>query len=257
MGRCRHTRYGARLIRTDRHLEKQDEVWPCNAIHIWNDGEMLLMFAVAGTVPNPPVYALYQEIKAPEWQDANPAVSAVIPNVPFYSQFRDITSPKWQKVGCGVASLAMVIDYYKPAVSVNTLLQQGIAAGAYLQNAGWTYKGLISLSQKYGLDGSSYDLGKSDSKVAFEQFKKYLQDGPVIASIHYKFDPKSSIPHLVVIDGIKGDYIYYNDPASKKGGEKILVVDFLKAWKKRFIVMRPAADAPKVAVTTNRSSQLQ
>src|ERR1700690_2125492 len=82
-----------------------------------------------------------------------------IPDVPFYSQFKDITSPTWQKVGCGVASLAMVIDYYEPAVPVNTLLKQGIAAGAYLQSAGWTYKGLIQLAQKYGLSGNSYDLG--------------------------------------------------------------------------------------------------
>ena len=58
--------------------------------------------------------------------------SPVIPDVPFYSQFKDITSSSWQKVGCGVTSLAMVIDYYKPdAVSVNTLLKQGITSGSY------------------------------------------------------------------------------------------------------------------------------
>ncbi|MEK7063352.1 MAG: cysteine peptidase family C39 domain-containing protein [Patescibacteria group bacterium] len=169
-------------------------------------------------------------------------VPPTIPEVPFYSQFADITSQKWQKVGCGVASLAMIIDYYKPAVAVDTLLKQGIASGAYLQSAGWTYKGLIGISTKYGLDGDSYDLGKLSTKKAFAQFKKELEDGPVIASVHYKFDPKSTIPHLVVIDSIDGDVVYYNDPAAKVGQKQISTTDFLKAWKKRFIVIRPTSD---------------
>lgn len=171
-----------------------------------------------------------------------------IPDVPFYSQFKDITSPTWQKVGCGVASLAMVIDYYKPAVPVNTLLTQGIAAGAYLQSAGWTYKGLIQLAQKYGLSGNSYDLGASSATTAFAKLKTYLREGPVIVSIHYKFDPKSTIPHLVVIDGIKGDTLYYNDPAAKAGEKTISTTEFLKAWKKRFIVLRPAKESGAVAL---------
>lgn len=185
-----------------------------------------------------------QEVQIPAAQKIEIPVSiGTLPNVPFYSQFMDITSSKWQKVGCGVVSLAMVIDYYKPdTVSVNTLLSQGIASGAYLQNAGWTYKGLIALGNKYGLEGTSHDLGKTGKEAAFAQFKTYLEDGPVIASVHYKFDPKSTIPHLVVIDGIDGDTLHYNDPAAKSGNKTISTADFLKAWKKRFIVVRPAAE---------------
>lgn len=171
-----------------------------------------------------------------------------IPTVPFYSQFRDIDSIKWQKVGCGITSLAMVIEFYNPAVvTVNALLQQGIAGGAYDKNAGWMYQGLISLANKYGLDGKSYDFGKSTQGEAFAQFKKYLADGPVIVSVHYKFDPKSTIPHLVVIDGIDKDIIYYNDPALKSGEKTISIADFQKGWKKRFIVMRPTTEVQKVA----------
>jgi predicted double-glycine peptidase len=170
-------------------------------------------------------------------------VPAAVPQVPFYSQFKDIASPPWQKVGCGVTSLAMVIDYYTPdAVSVNALLKQGIAAGAYLADAGWSYKGLISLSNNYGLGGSSYDLGKSSSNTALAQLETYVKDGPVIASVHYKFDPKSTIPHLVVIDGIASSTVYYNDPAAKSGELHISVADFVKGWKKRFIVIRPASN---------------
>lgn len=166
-----------------------------------------------------------------------------IPSVPFYSQFHDIQALSWQKVGCGIASLAMVIDYYKPdTVSVNTLLTQGIASGAYNQKAGWVHQDLITLSKKYGLNGNSFDLTQLDKETAFIQFKKYLEDGPVIVSVHYKFDPRSPIPHLVVIDGIDNDVIHYNDPAAKSGDRTISTTDFLKGWKKKFIVIRPKVE---------------
>jgi ABC-type bacteriocin/lantibiotic exporter with double-glycine peptidase domain len=179
---------------------------------------------------------------------AQSSASIVIPTVPFYSQFTDITSPKWQKVGCGIASLAMIIDYYKPAVSVNTLLTQAVAKGAYNENAGWSYAGLIAVSKNYGLDGTAYDMGSSDTKTAFAALKKAVSNGPVIASVHYKFDPKSTIPHLVVIDGIKDEVIYYNDPAAKTGEKKISSADFLAAWKKRYIAMRPVEKSPTIAL---------
>lgn len=209
--------------------------------HIWNDAQIMLFTVPPVAVPNVLAYSQIQEVQIPAWQQTDLAATTTIPAVPFYSQFKDIQAPAWQKVGCGVTSLAMVIDYYRPdAVSVNTLLKQGVAAGAYDQNAGWTYKGLILLGEQYGLEGNSYDLTKSGSKTALEQLTGYLEDGPVIASVHYKFDPKSTIPHLVVIDGIDNDVIYYNDPAAKTGEKQISTSDFLKGWKKRFIVMRPA-----------------
>jgi ABC-type bacteriocin/lantibiotic exporter with double-glycine peptidase domain len=182
-------------------------------------------------------------------------VHNTIPIVPFYSQFTDISSTSWQKVGCGITSLAMIIDYYKPnAVSVDTLLTRGIAGGAYDNNAGWVHKDLILLAKKYGLTGNSYDMRALSKDAAFTQFKKSLQDGPVMASVHYKFDPKNPIPHLVVIDGIEGDIVYYNDPALKSGTKEISTEKFLKAWKQKFIVIRPEiineANTQKVAMAS-------
>lgn len=215
---------------------------------------MLFLFVAAIAMQPVPIITEYHVSQSPkqEVQIAAPQsnASANVPQVPFYSQFRDISSPRWQKVGCGVTSLAMVVDYYKPAVSVDTLLEQGIAEKAYLQNAGWTYKGLIHISQQYGLDGSSYDLGQKSAETAFAQFRKNLEDGPVIASVHYKFDPKSTIPHLVVITGIDGDTLYYNDPAAKSGQKQISKADFQKAWKKRFIVIRPAKSTLSLLYTS-------
>ncbi len=161
--------------------------------------------------------------------------------VPFYSQFRDISSPKWQKVGCGITDLAMLIDFYvDDAPPVETLLSEGIALGAYAHNAGWTYQGLIDVAKRHGFTGSYYDIAQLSDSVAMAQLKDDVVDGPVIVSVHYHFDPKSTIPHLVVINGITEDTVYYNDPAAQTGNKTISVDDFLKAWKKRAVIIRPA-----------------
>lgn len=163
-----------------------------------------------------------------------------IPYVPFYSQFHDIHDVAWQRFGCGIADVAMIIDFYKPgAVSVDELLHEGIDTGAYVDGAGWSHRGLALLAENYGLTGKSYDFSRMDADSAFAQFETFLKEGPVIASVYYRFDTNSTIPHLAVINGISGDTIYYNDPAGARGGETISVEDFIKAWKKRFIVVRP------------------
>lgn len=180
------------------------------------------------------------------------SIPVTVADVPFYSQFQDIQELKWQKVGCGVASLAMVIDYYKPnAPTVEKLLAQGISSGAYDYNAGWKHAGLISLAKKYNLAGNSYDLSSSSMTTAFARLQSDLKNGPVIVSVHYKFDPKSTIPHLVVIDGISNGVVYYNDPAAKSGKLQISIADFQKAWKKKSIVIR---DTAKIAVAETDAS---
>lgn len=188
---------------------------------------------VASTTIESPTHTLSKVTKATE-------AEVTLRTVPFYSQFTDISRPEWKKIGCGIASLAMILDYYKPAVSVDTLLARGIARDAYLSNAGWTYKGLIDVGQEYGLTGDSYDLAGSSSSSALSTLETYLADGPIIASVHYTFDPANPIPHLVVINRIEGDRVYYNDPAADKGNKTISTDTFMKAWKKRFIVIRPA-----------------
>ncbi|MGE5541016.1 MAG: C39 family peptidase [Bacillota bacterium] len=181
-------------------------------------------------------------IPAPTKKVAVAPIQKTAAVVPFYSQFKDISSPKWQKQGCGIASLAMVINYYKPhAVGVDALLKQGIAAGAYDTNAGWIHSGLISLGKRYGLSGSTNDLSKLSSKAALAELEKTVAKGPVIASVHYKFEPTNPIPHLVVVTAVKNGMVYFNDPAAKTGQQQISVAKFLGAWKKRFIVIRPAA----------------
>jgi len=162
-------------------------------------------------------------------------------DVPFYSQFTDISSPTWQKVGCGIASLAMLIDFYSTeAVSVDRLLDRGIKAGAYLENAGWTHAGLIGLSQIYDLTGESVSLSDLSMKEAFSELTAVVEEGPVMVSVHYTFEPTNPIPHLVVIRGVQDGKVFYNDPAEVSGGGSLPIEKFQRAWKKRYISIRPA-----------------
>lgn len=163
---------------------------------------------------------------------AAPEVSAI----PFYSQFSDVSSSEWQKKSCGVVSLAMIIDWYSPgATTPETLLWEGLSSGAYINNAGWSHQGLIGLARKYGLTGSAHDLSGISKEAAFAELSEYLKVGPIIASVHYKFDPLNPIPHLVVISGATDDSVRYSDPAEKSGNQEIPLEKFLLAWKKRFI----------------------
>jgi hypothetical protein len=199
----------------------------------------------AETIPAPQVAELIEAPELPalpssETRIAEEIDSSTIYTVPFFSQFTDITAPAWKKVGCGIASLAMLIDYYEPgAVNVDELLDKGIGAHAYLDNVGWTYAGLISLSNAFGLTGETHDFGGLTIDKAFENFKKDLEEGPLMASVHYTFEPTNPIPHLVVITGLKDGLIYYNDPADKAGGKSLAEKTFLSAWKKRYVEIRP------------------
>jgi len=162
-------------------------------------------------------------------------------DVPFFSQFTDISAPEWKKIGCGVTSLAMIIELYEPGeTSVDSLLKEGIARGAYLNNAGWIHQGLVNLAKDHGLDGTTRDLSSMSMDSAFAALKESLTKSPVIASVHYTFEPTNPIPHLVVITGVDGDTVYYNDPSERSGGGSLSATKFKKSWKKRYIEIFPA-----------------
>ncbi len=160
--------------------------------------------------------------------------------VPFYSQFTDISSPSWQKVGCGIASVAMLISFYEnEEISVDDLLKKGIAANAFLSDAGWIHSGLINLSHEFGLDGESKSMANLSMGGAFSKLTTELEKGPVMASVRYKFEPTNPIPHLVVVNGVHDGKVFYNDPAESSAGGSVSIDKFKKAWKKRYITIRP------------------
>lgn len=172
-------------------------------------------------------------------------------DVPYYSQLTDISAVEWRMEGCGIAALAMEIAFYKPnAVSVDKMLDQAIATGAIARGVGSYHQGLSNLATKYGLVGKVYDLSASNNPTAFGQFKNILKEGPVIVSIRNKFNPASTLGHIIVVTGINDNFVFYSDPASRteaNGEKKIAINTFLAGWKKRFITVRdPKTDIVKM-----------
>ncbi|MBI2075241.1 MAG: C39 family peptidase [Candidatus Harrisonbacteria bacterium] len=170
-----------------------------------------------------------------------------VDNVPFYSQFQDIPQVEWRREGCGVASLAMQLEFYtsKP-VSVTKLLLEALEFGAYTKDVGWNHKRLAALADLYGLSGKNYDFWNATDDAAFNKLKEFLAGGPVMVSIHNKFNPKTTLGHLIVVVGIHDGTVVYHDPAyGIKKDRNISESDFLKGWKRRFIVVRERAEVTK------------
>jgi predicted double-glycine peptidase len=163
-----------------------------------------------------------------------------IPTIPFYSQFTDIHKAGWQKIGCGIASLAMIVNYYSPGeATVDELLEEGIASGAYIASAGWSHQGLAHLAEAHGFSSTPRDMSGWSMDAAYEELKDALEEGMVIASVYYTFTPGHPIPHLVVVRGIEDGTVYYSDPSEQNGNGSLSVEKFKAAWKKRYIAVRP------------------
>lgn len=170
-------------------------------------------------------------------------------NVPLYSQISDISSVEWKQKGCGVADLAMLIEFYKPkTTTVQKVLENALASGAYQKNVGWKHEGLADLAADYDLSGRTYDFSKSNKNTALNQFKDIIKEGPAIASIHRGFDPKSSFGHLIVVTGFDDNLVYYNDPGKRDGIRKVSITNFMNGWKKRLIVVRQPEPKTQLAL---------
>ena len=165
-------------------------------------------------------------------------------NVPKLSQRIDIKSKYWKSRSCGIVSLKMIMDYWKmPTKRVNLaeLIKKGIEVGAYDKRWGWIHAGLVKLAKHYGYKGRNYDWFNDKPQTAYEKMTKKLKL-PIATSIHSGLNPRKS-GHLIVITGIRGKKIYYNDPDSKtrKSIARIASLKkFLTGWKRRIIILRPS-----------------
>jgi predicted double-glycine peptidase len=136
----------------------------------------------------------------------------------------------------------MLIGYHEAApMDVDTLLAEGIAAGSFLPTAGWTHAGLIDLARPYGLTGASHSLAHQSVDDALATLRQVVGEAPVMASVHYTFEPTNPIPHLVVVTGIDDTTVYYNDPAEPTGEGAISIEKFQRAWKQRYISIVPVS----------------
>ena len=175
-------------------------------------------------------------------------------DVPFTSQYADIGHHEWRARGCGIAALKMVLDYWHDrnvtqyAVVLDTLLREGLEAGSYRDGIGWTHRGLVRIAHRYGYDGFSVDYASNGPNpktavAAWDALILELERGPVLASVFSRMDPGRGGGHIIVITGFHDGIVAYNDPEEleEHEGRKLLALDvFLRAFKRRFIIIRPS-----------------
>jgi hypothetical protein len=179
-------------------------------------------------------------------------LTMVAHEVPFMSQ-QSLREVEWRRYGCGIAALGMVFDYWhrrhadNHTEGVDDLYARGLAAGAFDPEIGWWHAGLVGLATSRGYESFNRDFGPRSrdprrAEDALADLGRELRVGPVIASVYHDFDPARGGGHLVVVTGVAGDAVRLNDPLPAResdGRRTVPVPEFLRAFKHRFIVVRP------------------
>ena len=131
--------------------------------------------------------------------------------------------------------------------SLDVLLERGLVLGAYREGIGWSHAGLVALGREFGYEGYNVDLApqsptpKSESE-AWDALVVELCHGPVMASVYAGLDPLRGGGHMVVVSGFNEGLVQLSDPEAltAQEGERALTLEiFLRAFKRRFVVIRP------------------
>ncbi len=147
-------------------------------------------------------------------------------DTPFFSQrltadnyqadgFATLAEAKhWTKRICGLACLKMVIAKITgQVVTLNTLLQQGLAADGYMKGVGWIHQSLADVAyHHYGIRADCQSIGASLDPIE----EALGQNTLVIASVSCGFKPEKKGGHLVVILAMDKEQLIIHHPSSHK-----------------------------------------
>lgn len=134
-------------------------------------------------------------------------------NIPYFKQDKDTT--------CGVASLRMVLAFLGKDIPESDL--EETCETSWLGN---TCGELVQGSMKYGFEAEEIENMTPDyvTKLLTNKFPLIALLDPAVL-----YGGLEGFGHFVVITGLKGDTIYYNDPDR---GENVTapVERFFNAW---------------------------
>lgn len=129
-----------------------------------------------------------------------------------------------EAVECGAASLAMVLAYYGKWIPLEKLRQE-----CGVTRDGSNAENILKAAENFGCVAKGF----AGRPVALR--KKAKDNFPLI--LFWEFN------HFVVLEGIKGDLVYLNDPAM--GRRKLLWKDFLPSYTGIYLQIRPGENFRK------------
>ena len=129
-----------------------------------------------------------------------------------------------EAVECGAASLAMVLAYYGKWIPLEKLRQE-----CGVTRDGSNAENILKAAENFGCVAKGF----AGRPVALR--RKTKNNFPLI--LFWEFN------HFVVLEGIKGDIVYLNDPAM--GRRKLLWKDFLPSYTGVYLQIRPGENFRK------------
>ena len=129
-----------------------------------------------------------------------------------------------EAVECGAASLAMILAYYGKWIPLERLRQE-----CGVSRDGSNAENILKAAENFGCVAKGF----AGRPIALR--KKAKNNFPLI--LFWEFN------HFVVLEGIKGDIVYINDPAM--GRRKLLWKDFLPSYTGVYLQIRPGENFRK------------
>ena len=129
-----------------------------------------------------------------------------------------------EAVECGAASLAMILAYYGKWIPLEKLRQE-----CGVTRDGSNAENILKAAENFGCVAKGF----AGRPVALR--KKAKNNFPLILFWEFR--------HFVVLEGIKGDTVYLNDPAM--GRRKLLWKDFLPSYTGVYLQIRPGENFRK------------
>lgn len=164
-------------------------------------------------------------------------------NLPVCDQFNQTHDPEWAHRMCAICSLHMLLKHHNPEFSVSPagLLEQGLAANAYLENIGWKHAGVVQLAAVHGLPlqyAQRFFYTPEEKEVGLKLINQNLKNNqPVMVSVFHELNP-SKAGHMVVIHGLQefnATTIGYHiqDPDSRWRGHNYFLTrqEFIDGWR--------------------------
>jgi hypothetical protein len=146
----------------------------------------------------------------------------------------------------------MVSDFLLPdeenQQSIDDVIDEGIAIGAYKKEVGWDHEGLVRLLRNRGILAYRQEFVTRTKLYEKKMITRGLlkiketlseEELPVIVSVEAGFD-ENTFSHLIVVTGYEADEngvkgLYYHDPDAREGKKENLFVDkdkFFQYWRK-------------------------